>query len=371
MTEQRRILILQAHNLGDAVISTALVETIARGLPTAEIDVLTRPEIQPIFANNPFVNKTFTGRFPMGSVRDFGMKEMIALTILMSRMRSRNYTDVVNLAGDFREELVGRFISSRNNWTPAWAINHPCSQVVKRSRVKIANRPVFIPLNNPNIYNAASIMGSAVSGAAGQRSSLYTPSKERIVWNPVGETIGIHPMASQPWRRWEMEKWQFVARQLVESELQVCVFGAPSEANELQRYFGVLDKSRLRIVTGGLSGYFATMSQMRMLLCHDSFASHVAYALGVPTIFLNGANDADAWAPPGARILALGPAMTCYPCFNRPTCFDRSDEFACVRGISIDSVVDAVWSELKRTPNRIRSSVHQPDDEKLILLSGQ
>jgi heptosyltransferase III len=349
MAEQRRMLIVQAHNLGDAVISTALVETIADGLPTAQIDVLTRPEIGQIFAHNPSVNCVFTGRFPMGSVHDFGLREMFALPGLVGRLRRRRYTDVINLAGDFREEFLGRLISHRDNWSPAWSADHPCSKVIRRSAIRLANRPVFIPTNKPNIYDAASIVGAAVSGAAAQKSALYTPAKKRIGWNPLERTVGIHPMASQPWRRWEMEKWQHLAQFLIKQGMDVHVFGAPSEAEELDQYFGLLDKSRVRIVTGGLTDYFAAVSQVHVLLCHDSFASHVAFALGVPTILLNGANDATAWPPPGTVVLAAGPGLTCYPCYNRPTCFGSSGEYACIRNIPIDSVIEAVWDVLKGT----------------------
>jgi len=349
MTEQRRILILQAHNLGDAVISTALIETIARGLPSAQIDVLTRPEIHSIFAHNPSVNCVHTGRFPMGSVRDFGLREMFALPRLIGKLRHQKYTDVVNLAGDFREEFLGKLVSYRDNWSPAWSPDHPCAQVIRRSAIPLANRPTLIPANKPNIYDAASIVGTAVSGAEVQRSALYTPAKKKIAWDPLENVVGIHPMASQPWRRWEMEKWQSLARHLVEQEVEVHVFGSPSEKEELFRYFGALDSSRIRIVAGDLSECFVAISRLRVLLCHDSFASHVAYALGVPTILLNGANDAAAWAPPGAVVLAAGPSLTCYPCYNRPTCFGGSNEYACIRHIEIVSVIEAVWDLLRVT----------------------
>lgn len=343
MTAQRRILILQAHNLGDAVISTALIETIASSLPAAQIDVLTRPEIAQIFVHNPSVNWVFTGRFPMGSLRDFGPREMLALPRLIGKLRHRRYTDVVNLAGDFREEFLGKLISHRDNWSPAWSTNHPCSQVIRRSTVPLANRPIFIPADKPNIYDAASIVGTAVSGAGGQKSALYSPTKKRIVWDPSENAVGIHPMASQPWRRWEMEKWQSLARHLVAQGVNVHVFGSPAEKEELLRYFGALDNSRISIVTGSLSDCFVAISKMRVLLCHDSFASHVAYALGVPTILLNGANDAAAWAPPEAVVLAAGPNLTCYPCYNRPTCFGSSNEYACIRHITVTSVIEAIW----------------------------
>jgi heptosyltransferase-3 len=349
MTEQRRILILQAHNLGDAVISTALIETIARGLPSAQIDVLTRPEIHSIFAHNPYVNCVYTGRFPMGSVHDFGLREVFALPHLIGRLRHREYTDVVNLAGDFREEFLGKLVSRRDNWSPAWSSNHPCAKVIRRSAIPLANRPILIPANKPNIYDAASIVGTAVSGVEEHGSALYTPTKKKIAWNPLENVVGIHPMASQPWRRWEMEKWQTVARHLVEQKVDVHVFGSPSEKEELFRYFGALDSSRIKIVTGDLSECFAAISRLRMLLCHDSFASHVAYALGVPTILLNGANDAVAWAPPGAVVLAAGPSLTCYPCYNRPTCFGGSNEYACIRHVEIVSVIEAVWNLMRIT----------------------
>jgi heptosyltransferase III len=351
MAEKRNVLILQSHNLGDAVISTALVETIACGLPTARIDVLTRPEISQIFALNPHVNRVFIGRFPMGSANDFGIREMLALPRLVGMLRGQKYTDVVNLAGDFREEFLGRLVSARDNWTPAWSVDHPCSKVIRRSAIRLANQPVFIPLNLPNIYEAAAIVGTAVSGGEAQPSALYTPAKRKMTWSPTERVVGIHPMASQPWRKWDMEKWQNLAKILIKCEIDVHVFGAPTDAEELNKYFGRLGTSRVKIVTGGLPDYFAAVSQVRILLCLDSFASHVAFALGVPTILLNGANDSAAWAPPGAVVVAAGPGMKCYPCYNRPTCFNSSTEYACIRDIAIDSVVEAVWNALESSPS--------------------
>lgn len=353
MTDQRRVLIVQARNLGDAVISTALVETIALGLPTSRIDVLTRPEITQIFANNPHVDNVFTGRFPMGSLHDFGWKEALVLPGLVHRLRRRGYTDVVNLEGDFREDFLGSLITRKNNWSPAWSAGHPCSKVIRQSVIPIANRPIAIPRNIPNVHDAAAIVATSMAGTTAQKPALYTPSKEKIAWNPLGRNVGIHPMASQPWRRWELEKWNVVARALIERQINVHVFGSPSEADELHKHFGHLDPSRISVVTGSLPAYFAAVSRMCVLLCPDSFASHVAYALGVPIILLNGANDAAAWSPPGTTVLAAGPELKCYPCYNRPTCFGGPDEFACVRRIETQLVLETVWNLLKDTSGNL------------------
>lgn len=347
MTGQRRILLLQARNLGDAVISTALVETVAQSPSVSSVDVLTRPEISKIFTDNPHVNEVFTARFPMGSLHDFGWKEALALPGLVRLLRRKKYTDVVNLEGDFREDLLASWITRNDNWSPHWAADHPCSKVVRPSVIPLANRPVPIPSSKPNVHDAVAVVGMAVAGTAAQKPALYTPARQKIVWNPQGRSVGIHPMASQPWRRWGFEQWNVVAKSLLERDMEVHVFGSPSEAGELKKHFGQLETSRLSIITGSLTDYFAAVSRMRVLLCPDSFASHVAYALGVPTILLNGANDAKAWAPPGSMVLAAGPELKCYPCYNRPTCFGSPDEYACVRRIDAHSVLQTVWEVLQ------------------------
>lgn len=342
MTMQRKILLLQTRNLGDGVIGTALLETLSYGLPSSQIDVLTRPEVRLIFENNPSVNKVYTGRFPMGSMRDFGMRETLHLLWLLRELRRERYTDVVNLVGDFREELLARIVSSGDNWSPAWSNDHPCSRINRRSAIRIATQPVPIDADHPNVYDAATIMGMAIGSTVGKKSALFNSQKKRIGWYPIDRSIGIHPMASQPWRTWPMEKWKEVAEHLVENGMEVHVFGSSTEAPHLLSVFGHLVGSGLKIQTGDISAFFAALSEMQMLLCHDSFAAHVAYSIGVPIIFLNGANDATAWAPPGAKVLAYGPSMNCYPCYNRPTCIGKSHEYNCVRQITVNSVLSAV-----------------------------
>lgn len=328
------------------MISTALVETIAQGLPGTKIDVLTRPAISSIFAHNVHVDQVFTAHFPMGSLHDFGWKEAFALRKVVAALRRRQYTDVVNLQGDFREEVLGSLIARKRNWSPSWPPGHPCRKVIRESVLPLANSPVLIPCDQPNVHDTVATIGRAVVGVTARRPALYTPAKKQLLWTPESRAVGLHPMASQLCRRWELAKWAVVAGRLIEQGLDVHVFGSPSEAEELTKHFGSLDTSKLRIVTGNLTTYFATVAKMRVLVCPDSFAAHVAYALGVPTILLNGANDAAAWAPPGTAVLADGPGMPCYPCYNRPTCIGTTHEYGCVRRIEIKSVLETVWEVL-------------------------
>lgn len=351
MPEQRKFLLIKTRNLGDAVIGTALVETIAQAFPSSGIDVLTRPEMAKMFTCNPHVRRVFSGRFPMGSVHDFGWSEALHLLGLVRLLRREQYTDVANTAGDFREEILGRLITPNNNWSPDWAPGHPCRQVNRTSAIPIANRPVPIPCSVPNVHEAVALMGRSITRLeTAQKPALYRPDQQKLTWKPLENAVGFHPLASQPWRCWDLDKWVTLARELIGCGMQVYVFGSPAEAQELHQYFGAFDPHTVRIVTGDLATYFSTVSQMRVFLCPDSFAAHVAYALDVPTILLNGANDAKTWAPPGTVVLAAGPELPCYPCYNRPTCIGSAQEFACVRRIPTTSVFDTVQTILARSP---------------------
>ena len=91
MANDRKFLFVKTRNLGDAVIGTGLVQTIAEGFAASRIDVLTKPETAGIFRCNPHVTQVFTGRFPMGSVHDFGAKDALQLLKLIRVLRSERF----------------------------------------------------------------------------------------------------------------------------------------------------------------------------------------------------------------------------------------------------------------------------------------
>jgi glycosyltransferase involved in cell wall biosynthesis/ADP-heptose:LPS heptosyltransferase len=335
----RRVLLLHTRGFGDAVIGTSLAETVRSGLPSGKIDILTRPAMRSIFENHPSVDRVHTGILPTGYISQFGMKELFRLPKLVFDLRREGYTDVVNLAGDFREEMFGRIVSHGRNWSPRWTADHPCSKINRRSPFPLANRPIVIDSERMNAHECARVVGLAVGGRRGQRPSLYDASLERIVWKPFDRSIGIHPTASHKYKMWDAQMWQEVAGGLLRAGWDVYIFGSAEETPILNSILTSLDGNRLRVVSGDLQKFFDQLSRMRALLCHDSFAAHAAYAIGVPTILLNGGNDARTWAPPGATVLGRGPGMPCYPCHNMPTCIGSGHELDCLKKIPVESVI--------------------------------
>ncbi|WP_373499575.1 glycosyltransferase family 9 protein, partial [Desulfococcus sp.] len=55
--EIRRILVRAANWVGDAVMSTPMIRAVRRGFPRAEIHVLAKPWVSPVFENSPDVDR--------------------------------------------------------------------------------------------------------------------------------------------------------------------------------------------------------------------------------------------------------------------------------------------------------------------------
>jgi heptosyltransferase-3 len=98
----------------------------------------------------------------------------------------------------------------------------------------------------------------------------------------------IHPFASNPRKRWPMAKFQEVAGRL---NMPVRWCAGPEE--ELADAVRIDDLYELA----------CWIARARVYIGNDSGISHLAAAVGTPTIVLFGPTDPAVWAPRGSRVL--------------------------------------------------------------------
>lgn len=98
----------------------------------------------------------------------------------------------------------------------------------------------------------------------------------------------IHPFASSPRKRWPLEKFREAA-QLLKLPVSWCA-GPGEDLPEAIRIDNLYDLARW-------------LAQARVYIGNDSGISHLASAVGTPTIVLFGPTDPTVWAPRGSRVL--------------------------------------------------------------------
>ena len=89
-----------------------------------------------------------------------------------------------------------------------------------------------------------------------------------------------------------------------------------------------------------LSKLAAVLSRSQLVLGNDSGVTHLAAAVGVPTVALFGPSDPAQWAPRGPSVVILRRALDCSPCaeLSMKRCPDR----ACLTDFSPRDVIAAL-----------------------------
>jgi ADP-heptose:LPS heptosyltransferase len=87
----------------------------------------------------------------------------------------------------------------------------------------------------------------------------------------------------------------------------------------------------------------ALLSRSTIYLGNDSGMSHLAAAVGVPTVALFGPSDPLQWAPRGRRVTVISRRIHCSPC--APLAMKSCQQRVCLSEISPAQVIDAMLEQ--------------------------
>jgi ADP-heptose:LPS heptosyltransferase len=114
----------------------------------------------------------------------------------------------------------------------------------------------------------------------------------------AGAYACVHPGARSATRRWPADRFAEVADRLAEHGLRVVLTGSEDERG-LTR--AVVERMRAPAVDLAgeldLGAMAALMSDARLLVSNDTGVSHLASALGVPSVIVFSVSDPARWAP--------------------------------------------------------------------------
>ena len=139
-------------------------------------------------------------------------------------------------------------------------------------------------------------------GIPADRARLDLPAPDRPVPEAARGATVIHPGAASAARCWPPERWAAVAR--VESRRRnVIVTGGRAEVLLARRVAEIAGLGRSAVVAGAtdLLDLAALIASAGRVLCGDTGVTHLATALGTPSIVLFGPISPARWGPPPDR----------------------------------------------------------------------
>ena len=153
------------------------------------------------------------------------------------------------------------------------------------------------------------------------RPHPLTPPEDAVVeWRrrlaPEGAPlVGLFPGSNAPARRWDVSRFDALARALVERGARVVVLGAPGERHLTEAAAGATSGVTDLGGQTDLSGLAAVLSLCTLFVTNDTGPMHLAAAVGTPTLTLWGSSDPGEVHPLGSRDEQVrGERLPCAPC---------------------------------------------------------
>ncbi len=159
--------------------------------------------------------------------------------------------------------------------------------------------------------------------------------------SPEGRSkvIILHPGSGSKKKVWSLDRFVKLARTLQDhSGSKILVILGPAEGPEVQRAFEGAKLSGFVMAKGlTLLQLGSVMEGCWFYVGNDSGVSHMAAALGLPTIVIFGPTDQRVWAPKGKKTFVVRKEVPCSPCPQER--FFQCKDFECLRGIEIGEVL--------------------------------
>jgi ADP-heptose:LPS heptosyltransferase len=123
--------------------------------------------------------------------------------------------------------------------------------------------------------------------------------------------------AGDPIRVWPIARYAAVGQALIAGHgFEIVIVGGVSDAREAAALAALLPAGAVRLAVGRPIGELpGLLAGASLCVCNGSGVSHLAAALGVPTVcILGGTTRMEVWHPAGAHAISVGGRTPCQPC---------------------------------------------------------
>lgn len=284
-----KILVIITRRIGDVLLTTPLIHTLKAAWPQAEIDVLVFENTRDILANHPDIHQVITMPNDGGKLTKlkWQLKLWRKYDIAISALPSDRATFFAWLAGSYRIGLLEDKPNQHwkkyllNDWVAFDNINtHTVSMVLK-----LASKLGLSPNYEVSAHWTTSDSQKVDALLADQQTKTYAV---------------LHTYPKFAYKMWHSDAWVDLVNWLNAQNMKVILTGSGDPAE--MRYIEDL-QSKLPPSTRNFSGKL-NFAQMAYLLKKaaiyvgpDTVTTHLAAAMGTPTVALFGPSNPIKWGP--------------------------------------------------------------------------
>ena len=347
-----RLLIVELHHLGDAVMSLPFI----RGAQEKfDVHTLCRPATRAVYELLPTPPKIHAWDPPWADDRSCGAWEVIAAARDEGRvLRPLEFAAAVSVWADARVEvLMAETRAKQRIGFPMTRGNYYAAELPWRRRLRRLGRILETlwqathpghPLLTQWLHRESPRQPhlrcwEQIAESLGVACDYATPWIRTTDNLPPREgdrpILAVHPHARLPSKQWPLDRWQkLTSKPLLTDNFRLVEILPDGAAS-------VTPDHVLKIHTPDLASLTDALQGSDAVLCHDSLPAHLAAALGKPVVTIFGSGEPDWFAPYNNRDRVVQRRVCpLHPCIDR--C--GMDSFLCLNAVTIDDVLTQLES---------------------------
>ncbi len=337
-----RVLFVRLRSLGDTILSTPLYKALKTWRPDIEISVLVEPPNDEVLRNNPDINDVICLR-QRGNSRFAGL---LVKSDVIKRIRRVSFDCCINLHGGSTSAWFTLLSGARHrvglrDFHNAFAYNHRID-VPARNLGGARKHTVEYQMDWLRSLGLppSEIPPLRVVPDPALRVSVQSQLTARGL-NPEARYCVIQPTSKFYTKEWTAQGFAEAADYVrVKHGLQTVLTGGPGENEKLRQVASRCESPVVMIQSMQIRELAWVIQGAKLFIGNDSGPTHLAAALGVPTVVLFGSSDSQVWRPWQARFQLVQNPFECNPCPGY-RCL-QYDEPKCILSISSAQVKTAV-----------------------------
>ena len=317
----KKILVFSFSFIGDAVLSTAVIQPLRRHFLNAHITFLVGPRASDLLATEPNIDAVIVYD---NRGEHAGWRGRLRL---VKTLRHDKFDLIVNL----RDSLTARCVGAEH-----WGMVRGDSNrhAVTRYLEVLQKRDVDTIGAHPHLQ----LTEGELTAAHGFLAEAGWTSEQLL--------IGIHPGGNWVYKLWDAANYARVANALVEKRnATILLFAGPNERELQTQVANLMDVPPILVQTDNLRHLAALISTCDVYIGNDTGPMHIASAVDTPVVALFGSTNHLRSGPYGEKgtVVQSGIDLGCNPCHpgrNPGGCGAGSCEV--IAGITVEQVLAAV-----------------------------
>jgi len=160
------------------------------------------------------------------------------------------------------------------------------------------------------------------------------------------KAIVVHPGSGSKKKVWPLDRFlELIHYFQARFNSRIFIVLGPAEGPEVQKAFGGIEWElgvAAPLLVKGLSlvELASVMEGCQVFIGNDSGITHMAAALGIPTIAIFGPSDHKIWSPRGEKVFVARKEMRCSPCSEER--FVQCKHGDCLRELGVKDVLEGI-----------------------------